>query len=377
MNFLGLNLLRLWAVMRKEAVQMRRDPVALRLALLMPVIQLILFGYAVNTDVQHIPMAVVDQCNCAASRRLIEMYENTHYFDVVRRAGSAREMVRLIDAGKVKTGLLIPPEFDRRLLRGERSPVQLLIDGTDSSVASQGLAVANLVAQTRSVQLLVQSIGVTLRTPIDFRPRVLYNPDLKSSNFFIPGLLGIILQMIAVILTSFSVVRERERGTLEQLIASPIKPMELMIGKLLPYALLATIDAVLVLLAAVLIFRVPIHGSLLLLSVLSIVFLLCALGIGLLISTIAGNQAQALQMALFVMMPSFIISGFVFPRETMPLVIYAIGFLIPITYYLVILRGIIVKGIGFAYLWDAFWPMALLGCALIYVSSTRFHKRLE
>lgn len=376
MDFLGLNLLRLWAVMRKEAVQMRRDPVALRLALLMPVIQLTLFGFAVNTDVQHIPMAVVDQCNCAASRRLIEMYVNTHYFDVVRRAGSARELVRLIDSGKAKTGMFIPPNFDRRLLRGERAPVQFLVDGTDSSVASQGLAVANLVAQTRGVQLLIQRVGVPLSLPIDFRPRVLYNPDLKSVNFFIPGLLGIILQMIAVILTSFSVVRERERGTLEQLVASPIKPMELMIGKLLPYALLATVDAVLVLLAAVIIFQVPIHGSLLLLAGLSIVFLISSLAIGLLISTLAANQAQALQMALFVMMPSFIICGFVFPRDTMPWPIYLIGFLLPLTYFLVILRGIIIKGIGLSYLWDNFWPMLLLGCALIYISSKRFHKRL-
>lgn len=376
MNLVGLNLLRLWAIMRKEAVQIRRDPVALRLALLMPVIQLTLFGYAVNTDVQHIPMAVTDQCNCESSRRLVEMYVNTKYFDVVRRTSSAAQMVDLIDAGRVKTGMLIPPDFERRLLRGERAPVQFLIDGTDSSVASQGLSVANLVAQTRSVQLLVENVGVPLAQPIDFRPRVLYNPDLKSSNFFVPGLMGIIMQMIAVILTSFSVVRERERGTLEQLIASPIKPMELMIGKLLPYAGIAVVDGVLVLLAARLLFQVPINGSLLLLAALSLVFLICALGIGLLISAVAQNQAQALQMALFVMMPSFIISGFVFPRESMPLVIYLIGFFIPITYYLVILRGIIVKGIGFAYLWDTFLPMVALTVVLIYLSASRFHKRL-
>ncbi|MBV8063043.1 MAG: ABC transporter permease, partial [Nevskia sp.] len=204
MNFLGLNLLRLWAIVRKEAVQIRRDPVALRLAIFMPVIQLTLFGYAVNTDVQHIPMAVADQCHCASGRLLTDMYVNTLYFDIVRRARNARELIHLIDAGRVKAGLFIPPDYDRHLLRGEQAQVQFLIDGTDSSTASQGLSVANLVAQTRSVQLISATLNAPVATPIDFRPRVLYNPDLKSSNFFVPGLLGIILQMIAVILTSFS-----------------------------------------------------------------------------------------------------------------------------------------------------------------------------
>jgi ABC-2 type transport system permease protein len=357
---------RTWSIIVKEFIQIRRDPRTLAIVVVMPLMQLVLFGYAINTTVDHIATVVVDEARDGASRGFIDAFFNTGYFDRVGEADSALAAREWIDAGQARVGLVVPPRFSHDLLQGRAPQAQLLIDGSDPNVAQTALFVSNLVGQARAT-------GPT----IDLRPSVLYNPAMQSVNFMIPGLIGLILQFQTLMLTAFAIVRERERGTLEQLIVTPIRPWELMLGKILPYVAIAFLNICFVSVFGITWFGVEFAGSFPLLLSLAGTFLLSSLGIGMLISTVSRTQTQAMQMSLFVMLPSIMLSGFVFAREAMPDGIRELGLVIPLTYFLRILRGIILKGVGLEVLWTDAVPLALFGLGVFALSSNRFHKTLD
>lgn len=372
---------RILAMIRKEFIQVRRDPRTLAIVLAMPALQLLLFGYAINTVVDHLPTAVFDQAHDSESRALIAALQNSTYFNVVADAASQEEVASIIDSGRAKVGLVIPRDLRTKLVRGETALIQLVVDGSDPNTAQTALFAGGLVTQVHSGEAVASLVtrlgGAPGSGGIELRPVVLYNPSMLSVTFMIPGLIGLILQFQTLILTAFAVVRERERGTLEQLIVTPIRPWELMLGKIIPYTITAFGAATVALAVGRLWFGVEIVGSLLLLVALSLLFILGSLGIGLLISTVSQTQTQAMQMALFVMLPSVLLSGFMFPREGMPFVIRELSLLIPLTYFLQILRGIILKGVGFDVLWPQAVPLAIFGVVVFAISAGRFRKRVE
>jgi ABC transporter DrrB family efflux protein len=365
------------AAIYKEFIHIRRDPATLILTLAIPLMQITLFGYAINTDVKNIPTVVYDLDQRRASRELIASYRNTDYFRIVGEVHSDRELNDAIVAGRAKVGLKIPADFSRLLSADRQATVLVLVDGSDSSIAMNALNVANAVGLRTSLNRLVGSgpSGVPA-VPVEVRPKMLFNPDIKSANFIIPGLIGIIMQNITVLLTAFAIVRERERGTLEQLLVTPIQPLALMLGKLIPYGIVGFFEMCTVLLVMRWVFAVPIHGSLVLLLFFSFLFLLPSLGLGLFISTVATNQAQAYQMGFFIIMPSILLSGFMFPRDSMPTIMYYLGYLLPVTYFLDILRGVILRGAGFEHLWYDGAALLAFGIVILVASALRFQKRI-
>jgi ABC-2 type transport system permease protein len=357
---------RVWSIVFKEFIQIRRDPRTLAIVLAMPLMQLILFGYAINTTVDHIATVVLDQSRDAQSRTFLATLFNTGYFDLVNQVGSIEQVRQAIDSGSARVGIVVPPEFSHDLVGGRAPQAQLVIDGSDPNTAQTALLVGGTLAQRGGVV-----------AAIDLRPVVLYNPSLQSINFMIPGLLGLILQFQTLLLTAFAVVRERERGTLEQLVVTPIKPWELMLGKILPYVAIAFANVFLASAFGRFWFGVEFAGSFLLLLALAALFLLSSLGLGLLVSTVSQTQTQAMQMALFIMLPSIILSGFVFPREGMPHPIRELGLLIPLTYFLQILRGIILKGVGLDVLWPPVVALLAFGVIVFGLSANRFRKTMD
>ncbi|MDH4099563.1 MAG: ABC transporter permease [Nitrospirota bacterium] len=370
---------RLLPILKKEFIQIRRDRLTLAMILIMPVFQLVLFGYALNTDVKHLPTAVYDQSRSQESRELLEAFKNSKYFNLDYYVQGIPEVTRLVDGGKAVVGIVIPPDFERDLKTGKSAQVQVIVDASDPSIASSAINTAAAIGQVRSLEIITSGAGSSHNQvlPVDMRIRAWYNSDLSSANFLVPGLLGIILQMATTMLTSMAIVRERERGTLEQLIVTPVKRYELMVGKIIPYVLVGYVQISLALYLGVTLFDVPVKGSVTLFYVLTLFFLTATLGLGILISTLAKNQMQALQMSFFVFLPSIYLSGFIFPREGMPDWAAAIGYAIPLTYYLHILRGIILKGIGIEYLWKDVLPLGLLGLGIIVLSISRFRKKIE
>lgn len=372
---------RLGAIIIKEFLQLVRDPRTLGLALLMPVIQLLLFGYAITTEVEHLPTVVFDQSQSQESRGLMSRFANSRFFDIRRTAGSLTEIQDLIDHGTARVGIVIPPDFAGAMQAGHTAEVQVIVDASDPLVARSALSTADAIGQVMSLEIvgrrLARSGSSTSGLPVEIRTRAWYNPDLRSVNFMVPGLLAVVLQMLTMMLTAVAIVRERELGTLEQLVATPIRKSELMLGKILPYVVLGYVDISLALLLAAFWFRVPIHGSLLLLYGLALIFYLTSLGQGILISTISRTQRQAMQASFFAFLPTILLSGFMFPREGMPVVIQWIGYVIPLTYFLIIVRGIILKGVGFLELSNQIIPLAVLGLFFFTLSVVRFQKRLE
>ena len=359
------------AMIYKEAIQVRRDP-ATRVVFVIPMVQLLVFGYAIDTDVRDISTVVFDADRRAASRDFIARFENTDVFRVTGEVEDVPAVREAIVAGRASAGIIIPPDFSEDLLLGRAAQVQVLIDGSNNTVATQALQVSSGIAMETAIRKLGQRA-----IPISLRPKVLFNEDVRSANFFVPALVGVILQLITVFLTAFSIVRERERGTLEQLMVTPVTRRTLILGKLVPYAVLGMVETGLVLLVMVYVFEVPVNGDKALLLALSALFLLPSLGLGILISTAATNQAQATQMALLIMLPSILLSGFVFPREQMPGWIYAISCLIPVTYYIEILRGIILRGATAWHLWYPTAMLAVFGVVIFTTSAMRFQKRLN
>lgn len=362
----------LWAILTKEIIHIKRDP-ATRFVLAIPLFELLLFGYAIDTDVKHVPTVVYDLSRDAASRELIAEFANTRYFKLVGEVQSEADLQTAIVNGRAKVGIKIPPDYSNNLLNGRQAQVQVVIDGSDSTTALQVLNASQQLGFLKSLER--EGISPAIFS-VDVRPRLLFNPNLQSANFFVPGLIGIILQLVTVFLTAFAIVRERERGTLEQLLVTPVSKGGLILGKLLPYTVIGFGQTILVLLLMVFLFGVPINGSVALLLALSLLFLVPALGIGIVISTFARNQGEAMQLSLMSMLPSFLLSGFVFPRESMPLIIYVISWCIPATYYLEILRGIILRGAGIAALWDEALVLAGFAVFFMALSVLRFKKHL-
>lgn len=363
------------AIIYKEILHIRRDPVTLFVTIAIPVFQLIVFGYAIDMEVKNIPTAVYDADMKADSRDLLAALENTGYFDMKEYVTSEEALQEAIVSGRVSVGIRVPPDFSDNSSGARSASVQVLIDGSDSTVAMQAMNIANSVGLRQSVKRLGR-ISVE-KLPVDIRPRVLFNPDLKSANFFVPGLVGLIMQIVTVFLTAFAVVREKENGTLEMLLVTPVSRGGLMLGKLVPYAILGFFQICIVLGLMRFVFGVHIAGSLALLLCMCLIFLFTALGLGILISTVAKNQAQAMQMALLVMLPSVLLSGFVFPRESMPAIIYYFSFLIPLTYFIKILRGIILRGADMSSLWSQAAILAVYGMAILALSISRFRKKMS
>lgn len=362
------------AIAAKEFIHVLREPSTIVFALLIPMVQLIIFGYALDTDVRHISTAVLNQDQKTASRELINRFIATQYFDVVEYVSSDQTLREEIVSGRAHVGIKIPPDFSENVSRGTGSQVLVLIDGSDSQVASR----AQSAALSLGLQLSTERITSrrTYNPSVDVRPRVLFNPDMRSANFFVPGLVGIIMQIVLMMLTALSIVREKENGTLEQLLVTPVGRFGLMVGKLVPYAVLGLIEIAVVLFLMWALFGVPIHGSILLLAALAPIFLFSGLGLGLLISTFAQSQVQAFQASFLIILPSVLLSGFVFPRESMPALIYPVTAIIPVTYYLEILRGIIIRGAGWSELWRQVFILIGLGAVILSIAAARFQKRL-
>lgn len=347
----------------------------LAITIALPLVQLLLFGYAIQTEVKHIPTAVFDQSLSAESRDLLEAFSASGYFDITYAAEGYDEITGLIDSGKAKIGIIFPPDFKESLKTGDTAAVQVLVDASDSMVSSTAIATANSIGLLKSQKIIAQKAQVQ-NIPYDIRVRPWYNPDGITAYYMVPAILGIIVTMTMVIMTSMAIVREREKGTLEQLLVTPIRSYELMIGKIIPYIALGYVQITVALMVGSLVFKVPIRGSLLELYLLTLFFITASLGLGILISNVAKSQMQAMQMSFFVMLPSILLSGFLFPREAMPLIIQYIGNLIPMTFYLPIIRGIVLKGIGFPYLISQVAALLVFTVVLIALSIIKFKKQI-
>jgi ABC-2 type transport system permease protein len=365
---------RLLAVIRKELLQLRRDPTTFGMLFGVPVMQLLLFGYAIQTEVRNLPTVVYDESATQQSRALVEALAATDNFRIVAQVGSREELRRWMDRGDARAGVVIPPDFSRRLKRGEPAPLQVLIDATNPLASQAAIGAAGAVAQDRMLRELARA-GQT--PTLDVRVRPLYNPGLRSAVNIVPGIIGVLLSITMMLVTALAVVRERERGTLEQLIVTPVTRTELMLGKVLPYVGIGYVQVTAVLLLGRFIFDVPIRGDVLVFYAISFAFILASLGIGLLISTVASTQRQAMMMGYFLLLPTILLSGFLFPREAMPDLAQWIGWLIPLTFYLEVLRGIILRGVGLDVLWQETAILTGFALALITLSVLRFRKKLD
>lgn len=355
-------------VCRKEFTHIVRDRGTLFFALLIPILQLFLFGFAVDTNVRQIPTVVLDESHTQDSRSLIDSFANTDVFKLSHYATSDKQLYETIRSGKARIGIKIPYDYARRLQDGTTATVLVLVDGSDSTIAGQAVSVSTGVALQQSVSRLMNTVA----TPIEVRPQVLYNPATRSANFFVPGLIAILLQVMIILLIALSLVRERERGTLEQLTMTPVAPLGLMVGKMLPYGALGFAELCGILLIMRVVFQVPVHGSVLSLLIMSLPFLLTVLGLGLLISTRARTQAEAFQLSMGTVLPSVFLSGYIFLTDNMPAFFQVISRVIPATYYIRIVRGVILRGAGFSDLWVNAVILTLMGSLAIVAAAWQF-----
>jgi ABC-2 type transport system permease protein len=373
---------RLMSLIRKEFIQILRDPRTLILVLVIPIMQLILLGYSATSDVRNVPLAVFDQDRGPSARLLLDAYRAADYFRIAYDVGSEDELRGLIDQGLARAGLIIPPDYSQRIQASGSAQVAFVLDGSDPTVASTSLSAAQLIGQSLATDVMIDRLArrgqpAGLSLPIDVRTQVWYNPDLVSAYFMIPGVIGMILYALTSILTATSIVRERERGTIEQLIVTPIRPWELIVGKLLPYAILAFLNTLEVLAIGAWWFKVPIRGELSLILLLSGLFLLSSLGIGLLASTIANTQQEAMLTVWMTLLPSIFLSGFFFPLDAMPSVLRWISYLMPLRYYLVIIRAMMLKGVGLQAVQGEVIALVVFGIAIMTAAALRFRKRLD
>jgi len=361
------------AVLRKEAIHMRRDKGTLRLALGIPVFQLILFG-SIDTNVRNVPTAIFDQCRCPESRALIDEMVATRTFEIKRDVTSHEALREAIVEGSVKVGIEIPPDFARHRQQGTEATFLALIDGSDNSIASQALGAIDGLALTRSLEDMSARLGVST-LPLSPRPQVLFNPDTRSANLLIPGLIAILLTFSGTLLTAYAIVRERERGTLEQLMVTPVSSAEMILGKLVPYLVLAFVQLVLVLFFMRTLFHVPIHGSVLLLAGLSLIYLTSLLALGLMISARAATQIEATQAAQGILLPSIMLSGYIFPLSSLPLPLQIAANLLPATHFVSISRGIIIRGADLHDLWNEVVALLIISAVLLTASVVVFRRR--
>jgi ABC-2 type transport system permease protein len=376
-------ILRTWMITWKEFVQIVRDARTLAVVVALPVLMLILYGYAINLDVKHLRLAVLDWDRSQASRDLIGVFSHGEYFDITAYPDSYDAVTEALDRGRVKAALVIPAAYSSDLASGRSVAVQLLVDGSDSTAASTAIGYAEAIIRRHSADITLAALqraglaaGVSY-PPVDARVRFWYNPELRSTNYIVPGLIAVILMMLSALLTSMTVVRERERGTIEQLIVSPVMPYELMIGKLVPYVIIAFVDVIMVIAAGRLLFHVPLLGSPALVLVMSAIFLTAALGIGLLISTVANSQQTAMTIALMTsVLPTILLSGFMFPISAMPRPVQWLTNIIPARHFVVIARAAFLKGSGLDLLWRPGLVLLVFGLVTLGLSSLRFRKKL-
>ena len=361
------------AVFRKELTQMLRDRGTLFFALAIPVFEMILFG-VIDMNAKNIPTAILDQSRSQESRRLIEQFNATSYLRVTAYPASREELQRDIVAGREQVAIEIPPDYARNLSAGRHAGVLVMIDGSDSSIANSALAAANGVILNESLQRLIESAR---REPlIEAHPVMMFNPDMRSANLLIPGLIAILLTFSATMLSAFAIVKERERGTLEQLMVTPVSPLAVVVGKLLPYLGLAYIQLLLILVLMTTLFRVPVHGSVTLLLVLSPIYLMSLLSVGLLVSSRASTQMEAMQRAMAVMLPSVLLSGYVFPLSSLPAPLRVVSYLLPATHFIKIARGIVIRGATLSDLWGPVWALVAISVVLVSVSARAFRKTI-
>ena len=372
---------RLFSVIRKEFIQIFRDPRTLAMVIVMPIMQLFLLGYAATTDVKNISMAVWDQNRTTQSRALLDAFRAANYFQIDYAVGSQEEYQLLIESGDARVALVIPPDYDQRLLEGN-AKVLLVLDGSDGTTGATALSTARLVGQSFSTKISTEQAALSGRgnkftPPLEVRTQVWYNPDFNSTYFMIPGVIGMILSFITTLLTATTIVRERERGTIEQLIVTPIRSWELVMGKILPYVILAFVQTFEIILIGHYWFKVPVRGSLTLIVITSGLFLLSSLGIGLFASTMANTQQEAMITVMMFNLPSIFLSGFFFPVEAMPAFLRVVSYAIPLRYYLVVIRALMLKGVGAVAIQNEIIALAIFGIVIMGAAALRFRKRLD
>jgi ABC-2 type transport system permease protein len=377
-----VNITRLLALIRKEFIQIIRDPRTLTIIFIMPLLQLLLMGFSASSDVRNVPLAVLDEDRSPAARDLLAAYRAADYFHIDYDVTSESEMRKLIDGGQAGAGLIIPPGYGDKIASGQTAQVGFVVDGSDPSIAATGLSAAQLIAQAKATSLAVSrasQLGQSsaVRSLIDMRTQVWYNPDLINAYNMVPAMIGMILLFLTMQLTAAAIVRERERGTMEQLAVTPLTSAELMIGKLAPFVVIALIDTVEIVVVGVLIFNVPINGSLWLLFALSALFLVTTLSIGLLISTIARTQREAQMNSMLFTLPAMFLSGFYFPIAAMPKLLQYISYVIPLRYFLIIARSIVLKGVGADALIPEIVALAISGVLITSLAVWRFRKTLD
>ena len=372
---------RLLAIVRKEFIQIWRDPRTLMIILIFPILQLFLLGYSATNDVRNVPLAVYDQSHSVESRALLDAYRAADYFKVAFAVNSEAEMRQIVESGQAKAGLIIPPDYARQLKEGT-AQVAFVLDGSDPTVASTSLSAAQLIGQKHATDVLSEKLarsgqGLAIHLPVEIRTTVWFNPDLASAYFMIPGVIGMVLSVLTAMLTATAVVRERERGTIEQLIVTPIRSWELIVGKLVPYTILSLFNMVEVLALGHWWFGVPVNGSLMLVLIISTLFLISGLGIGLFASTIANTQQEAMLTVWMTLLPSIFLSGFFFPISAMPSALQAISYAIPLRYYLVLIRALMIKGVGPDVLWGDAISLVIFAVVIMTAATLRFKKRLD
>jgi len=370
------------SILKKEFLHLRRDPRLFPVIFISPILQLVLLGYAANLDVKNIPSVICDMDRSAAGRALIDDFVNSGYFSIEARVERMDEIDRFLDHGDAVMAFVIPRGFGDRRAAGREASVMIIADGSESQSATIGVNYATMIAARAAQSIVLDSFervrGLGVRPVlVGSEVRVWYNPELKSRNFMVPGVLGLILMIMTTVLASLGVVRERETGTMEQLIVTPIRPYQLIVGKLLPFVVIGLVDATFVITVARGWFGVPIRGSVPLLYALCLAFMLNTLGIGLFISTISRTQQQAMLTSLFFIMPQILLSGFVFPIENMPKFFQVVTHVIPIRYFFIIIRGIMLKGAGWPELWDKTAALLVLGTVILTLSVARFQKKLD
>ena len=362
------------AVFYKETLHVRRDFGTLFFSLIIPILQMFLLGYGIDTNIRQINTVVYNADGRRESRELLDRLRDSDTFRLSRYVNNDRDLNDAIISGKCRVGIKIPVDYSDKLLHQMSAQVLVLIDGSDSSVAGQAINVTTAIGLDESLRRVLSDN--TAAFAVDMRPKILFNPDSRSPNFFLPGLTAVLLLNVTTFLTAFSIVREKERGTLEQLFVTPVRPMGLLLGKLLPYLAIGFFELLMILTAMRFLFFVPIHGNVFLLAFLSLPYIFVSLSIGILISSKATSQAQAMQLAFLTILPSIFFSGYIFPRETMPKFFYTISFFVPATYFINITRGIILRGAGWSHLWWDAMALFLMGSLLLVIAARRFHNKV-
>ena len=373
-----MNWERMHALIVKEFIQLMRDRITLAIVVFMPLAQLLIFGFAINTDIKHLPTVIFDQSRTQESRSMINSLTSSNYFDVARYAGSVKEVDETVESGRAKVGIVFPPDYASRIKGGRQTSVQVIIDATDNLSASSALAAAQTIGMLKSQEILAEKFSrLGMKIPgqaVDMRIRLWYNPDFITSWYIVPGIMGLLLTLTLISMMSMAIVRESEQGTLEQLLVTPMKIWELLFSKIIPYIVVGYVQVFISIIVGIFVFNMPFLGSITLFYFLTFFYVVASLSLGIMISCFAQNQTQALQMSVFIILPSVLLSGFVFPLESMPLGFRYLGECLPITYYISLSRQIILKGGGLAYVWRD--TLALIAyIAVMFTASILMFKR--